>query len=666
MTSPGGTPSFRNACTFAGLLLGVATAAAAAPRWTLATPFGGSMATVAQAPGAPQTLYAAARLGRVFRSDDGGATWSRRSGVQGSLFTSFLVDPQDPETVYAQTNHLTLLRTRDGARTWSEIDPADQAVLAVALDAGHPGVLFAAAGNGLYRSADGGDTWDLAAFGGSFVIGVAIDPRNTSTLWAAIGGVTLGAPTVVWTSTDRGATWSETTLTETPQGILVDLPRFAFDPVRPGTLYVLFHGIDAPGPVYRSTDGGASWALLPVALGVRDLVAAPDGVLFAATEFGVERSSDRGDTWVLSPPADDMAQVAVSGTPGELWAAGRTGLWRTVNGGTSWAAANRGIVSQAVYDVAVTPSGPPTVIAVTGSGVFRSTDRGTTWTLAQAAYDGPQPVFLEELDPRRPRTVYGFGSDGQADVLLRSTTGGRGWSKLPVPYDCDLRGSLCDVGMSGFAVDPRHPDTLFVSGAYDYHLGGKGIFLLRSDDGFATSTALTPVPRLIDLIVDAQKPSLLKALTCTGFVQSKNGGTTWQTIGRGLPADLCLGGYVRPPLAVDPRDSQRIYAGTSSRGVFASTDGGATFRAMNRGLETAQIATLLIDPTDSTHLYAGVVTKGVFQWNEQQRKWLPLNLGLPRLLYLGGLALDPQNPSLLYATTFEEGIFRLDLADTTP
>jgi hypothetical protein len=99
--------------------------------------------------------------------------------------------------------------------------------------------------------------------------------------------------------------------------------------------------------------------------------------------------------------------------------------------------------------------------------------------------------------------------------------------------------------------------------------------------------------------------------------------------------------------------------------VFTSSDGGATFHAMSRGLENAPVASLLIDPADPSKLYAGVAQKGVFRWKPGQRTWAPLNNGLPLTEFTGVVALDPQHPSLLYAAR-AEGVFRLDLEDSAP
>jgi photosystem II stability/assembly factor-like uncharacterized protein len=647
--------------------LSLAAASAAAPQWTRATPFGGPMVAVAQAPSAPQIVYAATWPGGdLFVSRDGGATWQPRPGLPPEgLVADLAVDPRDPRTVYAQMG--SLHRTRNGGRSWAPIGPDLVSAVGFALDTADPGVLYAATSGGLYRSPDGGDTWFLVGFEGTLVLAVAADPRDASTLYAATPRETGGA-VLVWKSSDRGATWTAAPPLEFFS--FPGTPNFRFDPAQPDTAYLFFSVYPSqPAPLYRTTDGGASWAPLPAAPGVRDVAATPQGLLFAAGDAGIARSSDRGETWApplplpplaQAPPHDVITRILVdAAAPGALLAVGETGVWRTVDHGTSWEPSNRGIAALYVSSLAVTPAGPPAVVAVAGQSVYRSTDRGDTWARVHSDFDRLQPWTLEAFDPRRPRTLYGIGGDGQADWVLLSANGGRAWRRLPIPYDCDLAGSICEVGVSAVVPDPEHPDTLYVAGGYYFHFIGPGSFLLRSDDGFATWRELPSAGGLLNLAFAPGRGGALYGTSCRRFFKSENAGLRWVRAGRGLPDSLCSSSPVHRALAVDPRDPRRVYVGTGEQGVFASTDGGATFQPLNRGLETGRIATLLVDPADSTRLYAAVAGRGVFRWNAGLRRWTPLNSGLPLAGFEGVLALDPQHPSTLYAGT-PEGVFRLD------
>lgn len=660
------------ACLCAVAFPAIATPSPAeTPRWVQATPFGGPIVDLEQAPSAPRILYAVAGNGRVFRSLDGGATWHRRKGsLEDDYIVDIVVAPSDAGTLYARSGGFShLFRTRDGGLTWSRIAP-ELGIHAIAMDKNHPGVLFAAALDGLYRSDDGGDSWVRVAFAGEAVNGVAIDPRATDTIFAVTAGDSFDqTPALTWKSTDRGATWTSTVLPLATN--ISGLARFVFDPVRPEILYLAFIGFyPSWGLVLRSSDGGASWSELPVAY-VLDLAAAPNGTLLAATDAGLERSSDGGATWEPpiepgaippgGPPRDSLTRLLVSSAaPGELFAAGRVGIWKSGDNGASWATSHHGILAQGAYDVAVSPTGPPAVLAVAGSSVFRSADQGATWARLHSILEGPQPYAIQAFDPRHPRTVYGIDTDGQASFPVVSTNGGRQWSKLHIPFNCDSSGSICDVSLTMVELDLQDPASILAGGRFYFHFVGPGIFLLRSTDGGETWQELAPVADIGDLAIDPRRRSTYHAVGCTGLFLSTDAGATWKQTGNGLPERLCID-QRRPVLTIDPRDARRFYVSTLNQGIFASSDGGATFRAMNRGLETAPVVSLLIDPTDSSKLYAGVAGQGVFQWNAERRKWTPLNRGLPLGGFDGIIDLDPRQPSILYAASSREGVFRLDL-----
>jgi len=318
--------------------------------------------------------------------------------------------------------------------------------------------------------------------------------------------------------------------------------------------------------------------------------------------------------------------------------------------------------TSAITSLAVTPAGPSFVIAFSLDGIFRSSNLGESWTKVFFSPDGP--FFAQAFDPRFPRTLYSFGNNGQADGLFESTLAGREQRLLPVPFACD-GDSICEVDMTAFAVDPRHPDTILVAGSYFFHFQGGGIFLLRSADAFATSESLALPAPLAALAVAPDRPGVLYGLTCAGFLKSEDAGASWHPAGHGLPASLCSDlsgcpGCARPLLQLDPERPELLYVGTRKNGVYQSSNGGRTFHAMNAGLESASITSLLIDPTNTAKVYAGVATAGVFQWSARQQAWVPLNEGLPVGDFGGVVALDPQHPSVLYAGTGTQGVFRLD------
>src|SRR5262249_5965810 len=141
-------------------------------------------------PMTPSTLYAATGAG-VFKSTNGGERWTAaNAGLPGSVvvvgINVLAIDPVHPSTVYAANG--SLFKSNDGGATWSTIGQAvTEAVTFIAIDPGVPSRLYVGTGNGVFTSADGGETWSAANAGLSdvFVATLAIDPRAARTIYAS-------------------------------------------------------------------------------------------------------------------------------------------------------------------------------------------------------------------------------------------------------------------------------------------------------------------------------------------------------------------------------------------------------------------------------------------------------------------------------------------------
>jgi photosystem II stability/assembly factor-like uncharacterized protein len=256
-----------------------------------------AVTTVLAAPSSPSTLYATTFTG-VLRSSDGGTTWSRprHQGLPaepGSLDLA-LVASDRPGTVFVNVDG-SLFRSTDGGRTWRGVEglPRGESVRLLLEVPGDPATLFAAAGR-LYRSTDSGRTWTTiggASWGGGLgPLALAIDPHSPSRML-----ITTEKKPVWHRSTDGGKTWHDFVVREPATS-----PEYlVFDPRRRHTVYAVTGWDGSPSylyaAVYRSTDGGSTWE--DISWGLPDpwpnLVVAPDGALYAATEAGLY-------TWVPS------------------------------------------------------------------------------------------------------------------------------------------------------------------------------------------------------------------------------------------------------------------------------------------------------------------------------------------------------------------------------
>jgi photosystem II stability/assembly factor-like uncharacterized protein len=277
--------------------------------------------TLAIGAGAPATIYAGTSGGGVFKSIDAGASWAPAStGLTDTFVLALVVDPSASNVLYAGTNG-GIFKSTDSGSNWTAANTGIAAGLQIrglAIDAQTPGTLYAATGGGVFKSTTGGTSWSPVNNGlpELSVRSVAIDPQTPASLYA---GTTQG----VFQSPNGGASWAPTGagISETSIRVVV------VDRQSPATVYTGTSG----GGVFRSTDRGATWSTFNVGLGNRDvraLALSPSGVCLHAGTFGggvfdfATRSDDA--CAALSPPVSaavlpSSRSVAV-GTPATAFA----------------------------------------------------------------------------------------------------------------------------------------------------------------------------------------------------------------------------------------------------------------------------------------------------------------------------------------------------------
>ena len=272
--------------------------------------------------------YLAAYESGVWRSDDGGRTWTSLDGYPSSYAHSVAVHPQDPDLLYVGSEPAALYRSSDGGMTWEECGSfrnhpgahhwsfhggRASHVRDLHFAEGDPDRMYAGIEvGGVVRSLDGGDTWQQLVGMHPDVHSVHICSSEPETVYAA----TAGGP---YRTDDAGETWTS---------LLDGLERQYTVPISaapddPETLLVaVAKGAHRKGAqAYRSTDGGRSWNRLP--LGSDDdmvIVYAWDpansGTVYAGTDSGlVYASPDAGESWEqldvdLPPLAVGALQVA--------------------------------------------------------------------------------------------------------------------------------------------------------------------------------------------------------------------------------------------------------------------------------------------------------------------------------------------------------------------
>lgn len=523
--------------------------------------------------------------------------WKNVGPGGGGWIQSIAADPQDPDTVY------------------------------LGCDVG-----------GFYKSTDGGANWTISNSGLTdfFVESIAVHPSDRKT-------ILLGTQGGVFRSADGGASW-EARRSGFPalQSAAYSAPigAVAFDPRNPAVVYA---GIGRPrrnnsgkGHIYKSTDTGETWTLCtsattfdPAAI-IEDIEVAADGsFVMAATNKGVYRSDDGGATWASANtglPSTEVREIAIAkGQPEILYCTLRT----TARGDAAW-----------------------------NGGVFRSDNGGRSWQarstgLPQVVASAKQPAKMGShwkeivVDPTNADVAYVGGQSWGTPGIFKTTDGGAHWTHVVADTQSD---NVKDKGwlqwgasVECLTISPVNSDRLWY---------GTTGYVLSTDNGGTTwtqrYTRMNPdgtwagngleVTALNDIIADPHHANrVFFAYMDLGLLVSNNNGQSMRRVSQGMREEFQRNAFT---VAFDPADEKTLWAGTGlwnpNRGeICRSADGGNTWTPVGTpatGLPDGQNRIILVDPTSAPGqrtLYTTSDEHGVFKSTDGGSSWKELTAGLP-------------------------------------
>src|SRR5262249_48855635 len=153
-----------------------------------------------------------------------------------------------------------------------------------------------------------------------------------------------------------------------------------------------------------------------------------------------------------------------------------------------------------------------------------------------------------------------------------------------------------------FAFDPRDSRKVYFFAGFSGPIDAPRVnFSFSSSDAGATWVRRRLVPELTSVAIDPRSTDTLVATTAQSLLRSDDVGRHWHPSAPAFPRP--------PPVAFDRRGA--LSGGTGRTGVWSSRDGGTTFQPMGRGLEPGRIASLLPDPAQPGRLFASIPQRGV-------------------------------------------------------
>jgi photosystem II stability/assembly factor-like uncharacterized protein len=297
------------------------------------------------------------------------------------------------------------------------------------------------------------------------------------------------------------------------------------------------------------------------------------------------------------------------------------GVWRTTNAGQTWTNLTDGKSDiSSVGAMAIAPSDPNVIYVGTGesqlredltfgTGIYRSTDAGSTWTRL-GLLDSHQIADIV-VDPRDPDHAWvavmghAFGPNAERGVF-RTTDGGTSWKKVLFIND--------STGANDLSIDPSNPRILYASmykfqrTPWSMQAGGGRSGIWKTLDGGDTWTELTFKPGIpskplgkIGIDVSRANPQRLYASieapdSSGGIFRSDDAGETWQRMN--TDARFWVRSWYYSLVTADPQDENTVYV--MNLGVYRSIDGGKTFSRVR--VPHGDTHALWIDPKDNKRM----------------------------------------------------------------
>ncbi len=670
---------------------------------------GGRIRAIALHPAQPSRILVGGVAGGVWRSTDGGASFSLLDDFMGNLaVSSLVVDPANANRILAGTGEgfynfdaiggAGIFKSDDGGATWAQLpatNTADfQLVNRIAMSQTTAGFLHVATRTGLYRSVDLGASFQQVLMGE--VLDVRIDPTNGLDAIASARG------TALYTR-DGGLTWTSSTGLPAPTGGIDGRVELAIAPSNPTIVYA---SVDlAGGELYRSSDGGRTFARVSTGVGylgtqgwyANTLWVDPTSAqTLIVGGLDLYRSSDGGVTltqisdWRFSPMSAHADHHAIAAHPGFDGTSNTTvyfgndgGLYSanaySVTSLSGWQSLNHGLGITQFYGGAASATGV-IVAGAQDNGMLRyagNSEGWTSWAGGDGGYSAADPsdatrFYGEYVYLRVERSADGAASAEEiAGSYFDAGTGSFAWK--PAPFSIPDAQSQRALFIAPFALDPNLPTRLYAGGWSLWRTSDVRTANSQPPAAFggpswgSVKPPTTGNAEISAITVQAGNADVLWVGHTNGDVYRTTDGTsaspTWtQLDGATLPNRYVF------RIAIDPTSPAIAYValgGFSQPNVWRTMDAGATWTAASgtgaTQLPAAPVRALAIHPLRPTWLYAGTEV-GLFTSEDRGATWSvphdgPANVSVEELFFSG---------TQLVAVTHGRGVWRSTPATCSP
>jgi photosystem II stability/assembly factor-like uncharacterized protein len=668
------------------------------PNPILSGPYTGRCSAIVASPTDPNKYWVGGASGGVWRTTDGGLTWTPLTDdMPTNQIGALAIDPADENTIYAGTgeanfaNHclygLGLYKSSNGGDSWTVlgaevfsgrtfsrvvVSHEDRTVLyASIMHAGGFPARAAAKGHpqkdgpvGVFRSTDGGATWThlLNGLPDTAASDVWMDPSDADVLYAAIGDIFAPPENGIFKSIDGGDSWVKLGggLPTTGVGRIT----LAIAPSDPQRIYTIitnptdpFGGGASTKGVYRSADGGTTWAFTNAGnfqatygwfLSTAIVHPTDPNTLFVGG-LSLLRTQDGGQSYSgVTPQHVDMHGLAWDAS-GRLLSANDGGLHRSANLGSSWQALNNSLGTIQFYPgLSVHPDKDQFLLGGTqDNGTNRREDNGT-WTQRLGGDGGYTALTMGII-------ILMYAESQGTGNLYMSTNGGDSFNSRRTGINSSDRNCF----LPPVLFDPTDWHNLYYATHRIYRSTNNGQSWVPISGDL---TGGSPAAIRALMISPANVATLYCATNDGRFLSSRDGGVNWSL----KRTDLSNFPRVTRQIAVDPEDDATAYLGYWRFGadrVRKTTDYGDTWTVLDGNLPDVPVNTIAVHRDgDRRAVFAGT-DRDVYVSYDDQPWWSRYGRNQPNSPVLD-LIVDPAYDRIV-AGTLGRGAWSLDLPTLT-
>jgi photosystem II stability/assembly factor-like uncharacterized protein len=646
----------------------------AALKWREIGPFrGGRSVAVAGSPARPYEYYFGTTGGGVFKTVDGGMTWSPvTDNYFGGSIGWIDVSNSNPDIVYVGTGEYPIrgnvslgdgvFKSTDAGKTWKSVGLGDSHQISrVRIHPTDPNTVYVAAmghvwgpnrQRGIFKTTDGGATWRNVLFrnDSTGASELALDPSNPSVMYAGLWQanrtpwklVSGGAGSGLFKSTDAGEHWTEITRNAgLPSGILGNI-GITVSGAKPSRVWALIEADS--GGVFRSDDGGATWTRTNSDRRLRQrawyytrIIADPkDSNTVYALNTGMYRSTDGGKTCraIAVPHGDNHDLWIASNDPQRMINANDGGANVSFNGGKTWTEQDQATAQ--FYHVVTTNHFPYRVCgAQQDNSTMCGPSRADGGIDISSWYDvgGGESGYIA-VRPDSPNVVYAGSYGGyltRFDENTRFMRNVNPWPDNPMGHDAaDARYRF--QWTFPIVISPHDPKTLYV--------GSSVVF--KSTNNGQSFTAISP-----DL--------------------TRHDPTTLGPSGGPITKDQTSVEYYATVFTIAESPKQRgvIWAGSDDGFVHVTRDAGKTWTNVTPpGLpHFARVSIIEASPASAATAYVAAnnykmddLHPYIYRTTDFGKTWTLIVTGIPATEFVRAVREDPVRPGLLFAAT-ERGVW---------